>query len=314
MGSTLKSLIRSTRNQRELAKDGDFTLTTKLEEYFLWYSRNQPPRPDGESWETEKVWHPSSISRGMCPRAAQIQTVRKDLVEKRSPPDPGLLRIFMLGNAIHHLYQTNVLGPMGVLWGRWVNLEKIVISPDGRGRPTIDMEQSEVHEGFMPEPQVFMFDGLRKWMHVEFSVWSEEYNIGGHTDGILKIDEWPDAILEVKSANERSFNYRTEPMGYHISQANLYMECEKLEHALVLYVDKNRPMEKDFWITKDQQVLKPMLEACDKANKGIKREELTPMLTECKRSNSARCRKCPAAKACLAVGAGSVGWKKLEKL
>ena len=176
-------------------------------------------------------FHPSQISYwGVCPRAYYLAMKGESLgypLQKPTPFETSLLRVFEHGHSIHAMYQDTVLGPAGVLYGKWEL-------------------KGEIVEGFQPAAE---------WKYVEPRMWWADKRISGYCDGYLQIDgRW--FLLEIKSANDQSFRYLkrgNEPRAYHTRQAQLYMlaphDLERkfeIEGAIILYVNKDTGEELDF--------------------------------------------------------------------
>jgi hypothetical protein len=93
----------------------------------------------------------------------------------------------------------------------------------------------------------------------EVPVASEEYEIRGHTDGIIKINGM-EGILEIKSMNARNFHSAYEPKTDHLVQVNVYMFCTSIPRACLLYECKDDQRLKEFFVKQDPAVLNPVLE------------------------------------------------------
>lgn len=62
----------------------------------------------------------------------------------------------------------------------------------------------------------------------EVPVLNEEYNIQGHTDGLIKLNKFELGILEIKSINSNGFNSLKEAKYEHKQQAMVYLYCTEL--------------------------------------------------------------------------------------
>jgi CRISPR/Cas system-associated exonuclease Cas4 (RecB family) len=68
----------------------------------------------------------------------------------------------------------------------------------------------------------------------EVPVWNSELKILGHTDGILRVNRFTLAILEIKSINSNGYAHLTTAKPEHQMQAQVYMYClEELRKKLV---------------------------------------------------------------------------------
>ncbi len=59
----------------------------------------------------------------------------------------------------------------------------------------------------------------------EVPVYNEQYNIQGHTDGVLKLSAAERGILEIKSINSNSFSNLKAPKEEHTKQGLVYIFC-----------------------------------------------------------------------------------------
>lgn len=98
--------------------------------------------------------------------------------------------------------------------------------------------------------------GLLK--HTEVSVENAEYEIKGHSDGILEIDG-VEGVLEIKSMNSNQFYSCYEPKPEHLIQINIYMFCLGISNGCLLYECKNNQELKEFYIKQDSKILDPIL-------------------------------------------------------
>ena len=197
-------------------------------------------------------WHPSEFV-GMCPRA---QVLRMLLRVKYEPIKPGLRRIFDVGSALHRVYQNDYFGPMNDLWGKWecLRCDRILwgLFPGQHGCPTCGKKSLwEYREVPVRAP---LPDGFKK-------------DIVGHSDGLLlHNDRW--YVLEIKSINDRGFQWLKAPYDSHQQQAQVYAELirqsfvdfgpsEKVDvpeisGILIFYVNKNFSVEHEFFLDFDE--------------------------------------------------------------
>jgi len=74
----------------------------------------------------------------------------------------------------------------------------------------------------------------------EVPVWNTDLKILGHCDGILRVNRFTLAILEIKSINSNGFAHLTTAKPEHQMQAQVYMYClEKLRDKLCAAGDYN---------------------------------------------------------------------------
>jgi hypothetical protein len=283
------------------ARKADFSpLIPKIEALFLAETRKPPAATYLEHW------HPSSISwEGFCPRLeVALRAAPKMLPNDRI--NPGLMRIFWFGTAIHKLYQNEILGPMGVLYGRW-------ISPRGKAKiwsygPQTDDEfetaafqlgqSGEVVEGFQPE---------KHWEYLEPKVLNTSRGIVGHADGVLFLEgKW--CLLDIKTINGHAFGYLKDAKPAHKIQVQLYMdgtlilkEAPKIEEGVVLYVCKNTSQEKEFWFFKDGSSLDETYTKLKIVETCLSGGMLPNRLAECASDRSAFAKRCKMCRQCFTL-------------
>ena len=96
-------------------------------------------------------------------------------------------------------------------------------------------------------------------LQAEVPVKNEEYEIVGHTDGIIEIDGVK-GLLEIKSINQTGFYGLFEPKPEHVLQLNIYMFCAGIPRGILLYECKNDQELKEFFLKQDSSILDPVLE------------------------------------------------------
>jgi hypothetical protein len=95
-------------------------------------------------------------------------------------------------------------------------------------------------------------------IQTEVPVENKEYEIEGHTDGIIEINGVK-GILEIKSMNANAFYSFYEPKSDHLIQVNVYMFCTGIPRACLLYECKDNQELKEFFISQDEKILNPVL-------------------------------------------------------
>lgn len=95
-------------------------------------------------------------------------------------------------------------------------------------------------------------------LQAEVPVENNEYEIIGHTDGILEIDGVK-GILEIKSMNANNFYSTYGPKSEHLIQVNIYMFCTGIPRACLLYECKDDQALKEFYVKQDPTILNPIL-------------------------------------------------------
>ena len=93
----------------------------------------------------------------------------------------------------------------------------------------------------------------------EVPVENREYEIMGHTDGIIKVNGF-EGVLEIKSMNSSQFYSCFEPKPDHLIQINIYMFCLAIPRGCLLYECKDDQELKEFYVKQDPSILNPILE------------------------------------------------------
>lgn len=105
--------------------------------------------------------------------------------------------------------------------------------------------------------QGYLYDiGILK--QEEVPVENEEYEIKGHTDGIIEISGRK-GVLEIKSMNTKNFYSSYEPKPEHLIQINVYMFCLNISRGCLLYECKDNQELKEFFIKEDSVILDSVL-------------------------------------------------------
>jgi len=106
-------------------------------------------------------------------------------------------------------------------------------------------------------------------IQTEVPVENEEYEITGHTDGIIEINGVK-GVLEIKSMNANQFYSLYEPKLEHLIQVNVYMFCTGIPRSCLLYECKDNQELKEFYIKQDPNILNPILKKIRLVQKCIK--------------------------------------------
>jgi len=206
----------------------------------------------------------ASHMSGLCPREWVLNYWNPK--PNRSFDGLSLLKMRM-GTDYHFFMQNYVLGPMGVLYGKWMKriTDKELVG-DGTGM--------HIHEGFHPDPELAIDEMNRQleptWVYVEETLWSEKYRIKGHCDGTVSKDrleafagmsklvkeslitackrlhEVPAgtmALCELKSGSTYGFEKLTDDKSipeYYKIQANIYMWLKGVDRSLFLFTERDQ--------------------------------------------------------------------------
>lgn len=182
-----------------------------------------------------------------------------------------------LGSHLHQFMQDSVLGPMGVLWGKWRYCHEGILT-------------DPVHEGFHPDPELACHELLNQlpmsWRYFEPNVWHEGWRISGHLDGIISSDrflflteniaavrkdpkDWirrmweipmgAKALLEIKTSGGFVWDKLEKGVkgiaDYYRMQATIYQKLSGIHSTMFWYVNRDRMdsrvipyrMEDAFW-------------------------------------------------------------------
>jgi len=256
--NSLRALLKAAK-RRDVSP-----LLPKLE---LWLTSAEADTHWDVDWGLKDHWHPSQVSKGICPRLEVIQSVVGAPVVEGSRVEAGLLRIFKLGDKIHEMYQQDILGPMGLLYGMWVDLKSVThvwAWKDSKGQ-RLDGEEEAIEAakhgwlivrspeegvepfqvgfvmGTMPSTEELL-PKLKRWRYLEYALYDPQTGMAGHCDGLIVMPDGALAILEIKSINTYGFDARKEARDDHLRQCLLYAhaarrqphpEDPKLPHLLV---------------------------------------------------------------------------------
>jgi len=261
-------------------ESSDPSVKPSIEKFFM----RKSVANDKDFWlDKMSRFSPSRITySGVCPRAYNIINQRERLGVEIKQPDShetSLLRIFDHGHMIHDMYQNKILGPAGVLYGRWSKGEDESL-------------------GFMPG---------EGWTYIEPRVKWPKYKISGYTDGIMFVDnKW--VIVEIKSSNNQSFRYMkatNTPRQSHVSQAMIYLFAPndldlkgEIDGTIILYINKDTGEELEFFIKKDFSIIQPLLEDITNTLNDFKNNTISPKHIECISQKSPRAKKCEVCTLC----------------
>jgi len=170
---------------------------------------------------------------------------------------------FMMGcgSYLHDLIQNMILGPMGVLKGRWVCQDQL------KGK------SPRIIEGYHPDPEKAIYEHAKQvpltWRYQEYALYDSHYRISGHIDGVVSLDkiQWladnyklmrtdphkaykelqtispgVEAKLEIKTCGsyiyEKITTANTVSDAYKM-QSNIYQAISKIHKAVFWYVNRD---------------------------------------------------------------------------
>ena len=174
--------------------------------------------------EREAGLHASSLWK-TCARQHILVAAHK--INTKEKFEAGSYLTFDIGHAMHHWWQNNYLGPMQVLHGNWhcKRCDKITFT------------------GLQPEVCPACKANRREVLdYSELPVRDEEMRFVGHCDGVLHLGDFK-AVFEFKTASPSEYDKLTQPKLQHMVQAHAYMHGLKLQHTLVVYLNKGSQCE-----------------------------------------------------------------------
>jgi hypothetical protein len=184
----------------------------------------------------ETSWLRASMLADLCPReeviAARMKVTRTEVIK------PDLNLVFAHGHGLHWTLQHHVLPEADMLLGQWRCLACATLYGGvaaNRGKP--------LSEQYVSRPRVCTKCGnedAREFHYVEQYFKNEQYRIGGHPDGFLRIPGLDGlGVFEAKSASPRSaWEIKSMPQLSHVVQAHVYMWFTGFKWAKILYWDK----------------------------------------------------------------------------
>ena len=170
----------------------------------------------------------SSSLAGLCPREEVLCGLLN--VTRKEEISPDLNTIFSLGAGMHWALQNKILPEIGVLIGRWSCVD-CGASMGGHvpGKPLQDT--------LILRPDHCLACGQEELVYRELYFRNEEYRIGGHPDGFVRVPHRPDpGVLEAKSiAQFASFEVKGAPKMDHVVQSQIYLWFTGLQWSVILY-------------------------------------------------------------------------------
>lgn len=224
-------------------------------------------------------------------------------------PDPvttknnvGMVMRMTVGSFLHSFLQNEVLGPMGVLYGRWIRRE------------------DQFKEGPVPFIEGFYPHDGNHWVFVEETVEIAEWRVKGHTDGeicfnrlakfvetgkpvldpeipldlhLLEIKTTDDAILrDIKAREELAL------IDQYKCQAALYQFAKKRPSTLFVYIDRKYFQIHCFEYVGEKKYLDHARQKAHECWTLPLEKKLPPRCAECISAVSKRAIECPYSEFC----------------
>ena len=211
-------------------------------------------------------------------------------------PDPKLTRLFQLGTDIHEDLQ-RWLAKTDRLLGLWkCPFCKELFSEEPSLLPKDDVCSCKVAQ---EKCGTGRFREHFNWKYEEMTLISDEYDIIGHCDGVIK-DGAEDILLEIKSINTYQFGKLREPSIGYLEQATIYAWLLGLKKILFLYYDKNNSELKEFLVDRREETIEPVKKKIKNVQGYLKSGEKmnTHENRICKVDFEARANDCPYKDVC----------------
>ena len=198
-------------------------------------NRTKPP-PDKDTW-----LRVSSLA-SLCAREEVICSREGTERDDKISGDLGL--IFEHGHGLHWALQNRILPRTGVLLGRWQCMscghttggaEKWYVG----NFEAVDFEAAQAERPPQCAECDSVFD-IDNCIYVEQTLVDEDYRLGGHPDGFLRLDGFEGlGVLEAKSISPTGAReVKNCPKLDHVVQAHSYMWLTGLKWAKILYWNK----------------------------------------------------------------------------
>jgi len=223
------------------------------------------------------------------------------------------------GTSTHSYIQNRVLGPMGLLWGKWNRIVKG------------DVIHS--HEGFYPDPDealhAIVRDKPTAYTYAESELFSFRFRIRGHNDGFLDKDRltfleenaklvktdiviackrlhaiapsFRYKLLEIKTVTDYAFqklNTSRDISDAYQMQNNIYLSLTGLDSTVFWYVQRDSMKFKMFHYSYNDGWWTDALRKVRIVWNAIKNETLPESAMKCKSVMDKRAKECPHRSEC----------------
>lgn len=193
-------------------------------------------------------------------------------------------RIFCIGNAVHKIFQDDILSRSDNFLGKWA------CSPCNS---KLDAGEEPIligtNENWVSKPDhECSVCGYELWEYAEVRAVNDKYGWSGRIDGIIRhLDE--EYLLDIKTKDTVAFDAmcrdNVPDFGY-VMQLQCYMEATGVKKALLYYVEKNRLRDKVFLIHYNPTGLaKLYAETIDEVNARMARDSMPPRHSWCSKNS-----------------------------
>jgi len=246
----------------------------------------------------ETIFRASGISK-ICPREEVIAGLQG--ITRKQEFGSMFVTAVRIGNDFHTWYQDEVLGRMGILYGRWKcrECEHIPEERNGNKRYTMhDVRECPSCGAENPAPEDRANKSL--WEYVEDEYINEELGISGHKDGTI-FHNGKFKLFELKTSNQNYFNKfkKNGPPENYADQMQMYMEIFEHDEGILLYQNKNTFGKAMMELKRDQDRFKFLVGKVEEFRTGMNTGILPERL--CVKKDCPRAKECPVVEQCFAT-------------
>ena len=235
-----------------------------------------------------------------------------------------------VGTHLHSYLQDRVLGPMGILFGKWKHTGTSGIVKDGF-HPDMMGDMNRAASGYPCE-----------WTYVEPTVWSDKYRISGHVDGIvctnrlnfvqknaklfktdpeqackrlhdLEVGEL--ALLEIKTTGSyvlKNTKSADDIADYYKTQASVYQKLTDIPRTLFWFIERDTVQSKTFLYKYEPARWKDATMKAQIIWEAIRDRTLPESRMSCRMPNDPRAKKCVHAEQCWTRISGAKTFSEVE--
>lgn len=242
-------------------------------------------------------FHASEIG-DMCYRNEEFKRLLPRASDQKDFEAELLLR-FEIGHAVHKHWQGRILGKMRVLKGTWQCsqcMEKVdnTFMPsdpckkcewqmhaklDERVRPSrvsVDCASKCSWPGgfFTPGRDCAHCERGGHWRFKETHFSNKEWELEGSYDGVI-LYNGAERLLEMKTKDVFAWDGLKAPEPKHVVQCQIYMFAAEIPHGVIVYINKNSGLIKEFPIEADHKLIARVKEQITDVRMSVKKGRLS---------------------------------------
>lgn len=145
---------------------------------------------------------------------------------------------------------------------------------------------------------------LKIGVTTEVKIPSQEI-VSGRADAIICLDG-KNYVLDIKSMNSMIFKKLDAPKEENIYQIQLYLHFFKIEHGILMYIDKDQQNIKEFIIQYDPELAQSLLSSFEDLKKKIESDTIPPTLADY--LTNWQCSYCAFKDICNIAGREELSW------